>query len=115
MLQILTEEQTKLLMTAGGWCVDHAVIPAGIWGYHKVKKSIVAAKSEVVSQITAQVESHIDARMTQHESLDDGRFNDIGTHLTTIDGRVNAVDRRVTLVEGILIPVVVPVAHPHTP
>lgn len=97
MLQLLTPEQTKILTDAGGWCVDHAVIPVGLWGYHKVKKSIVNAKDEVVMQITSQVEKHVDERLTAHEGLDQERFQTHDGRLANITGRLAGIEAKLAV------------------
>lgn len=90
-LQILTPDQTKAVLGVLKWSGDHVIIPIAIWGYHRAKISIKAAKQEIVAQISSNVEVHTSARIAAHEISDAAAFMSINTRLGDIEATLRVL------------------------
>lgn len=112
--QLLTAEQWRWVGEASKWSVDHIIIPIAIWGYHRVKISLQAAKIEIIGQIASDVEKHTGARIAAHEASDERAFGVINQRLAAIEAAIRmltpidpvtfaTINSRLDTIEGLLL------------
>lgn len=90
-MQLLTPQQTHLIVVSLQWAADHAIIPIAIWLFHRGKSFLGTLEDRVVARTADSVQTKVDLRIRLHEAEDHAAFARLGDRLTNIDAALLAV------------------------
>lgn len=90
-MQLLTAQQTHLILVSLQWGADHAIIPIAIWLFHRGKSFLGTLENRVVDRTAESVQAKVDIRIRAHEAEDHASFARLGDRLTNIDAALLAI------------------------
>lgn len=90
-MQLLTPQQTHILLVSLQWAADHAIIPIALWLFHRGKKFLATLENRVVTRVASSVQTKFDLRIRAHEIEDHTAFANVNARLTNIDAALIAI------------------------